>query len=90
MISSHRVSSWFECSEKCLENEDCNAFSYRISSSNDINCKIASDSSEVVTHSLHNIDEWTTYERRDTQPVSSRLKYSQTQFLDTEHNCGAV
>ena len=70
VISNHRVSCWFECSEKCLDSDDCVTFSHRTTSSNDINCKIASEMGEIVEYSLHDINTWITYERQEIQPVS--------------------
>ena len=81
MISSHLVSSAFECSAKCLESDNCVAFGHRITSSCETNCKIANDSSEIVAHSLHDTDEWTTYVMQDTQLVSSWLQHSHTPFV---------
>ena len=71
VISNHHVNSWFECSEKCLDSENCVTFSHRITSSNDINCKIANESVEIVAYSLEEIDSWTAYEIRDAEPVSN-------------------
>ena len=71
VISNHRVNSWFECSEKCLDREDCVTFSHCTTSSNDINCKIASELGEIVVYSLDDSDTWITYERKDIQPVSN-------------------
>ena len=68
VISSHHVNSWFECSEICLDNEDCVTFSHRITSSDDINCKVASESAEEVVCSPQHTDKWTTYEK--AEPVS--------------------
>ena len=71
VISSHHVNSWFECSEKCLDNEDCVSFSHRTTSSDDINCRIASESDEIVIKNPHEVDTWTTYELRESISVSN-------------------
>ena len=71
MISSHHFNSWFECGEKCLDNEDCVSFSHRTTSSDDINCIIASESDEIVIKNPHEVDTWTTYELRESISVST-------------------
>ena len=71
VISSHHVDSWFECGEKCLDNEDCVSFSHRTTSSDDINCIIASESDEIVIKNPHEVDTWTTYELRESISVST-------------------
>lgn len=85
MISSHRVNSWFECSEKCLDNEDCVTFSHRITSSDDINCKIASKLGEIVVYSPQEIDKWTTFEIRGDQSVSNCVVTQNPGFVPIVH-----
>ena len=71
VISTHHVDSWFECSDKCLESENCVSFSHRTTSSNDTNCITASELGEIVIKNHHEVDTWTTYEIQETGSVSS-------------------
>ena len=70
MISSHQVDSWFECSGKCLDSEDCVSLSYRTTSRDDINCMIASETGEIVVGNSNEVDSWTIYEMQETGLVS--------------------
>ena len=68
LISSHSATSWFECGSKCLENQECIAFSHldehgRISSHR-TNCKLAKNILNVVV--VNGEGAWTTYRIRST------------------------
>ena len=60
VISSHAVTSWFECGNKCLENQECIAFSHLDEHSDrGINCKLAKNTGDIVV--VRGNDAWTTY-----------------------------
>ena len=73
VISNHYVSSWFECSSKCLDILECVAFSHLTGSTqqsrHDINCEILKSKSEFGV-SRGEDEAWTTYEVRSPGVVS--------------------
>ena len=71
VISRHHVGSWFECSGKCLDSEDCVSLSHRITSHDDTNCMIASETGEIVMGNSNEVDSWTIYEIQKTGSVSN-------------------
>ena len=56
ILSTHLVTSWIECGNKCLENKDCVTFSHIDSQSYDINCKINEVPHEFVVKSQNDSD----------------------------------
>ena len=91
MISSHHVNSWFECGKKCLDRrEDCVSFSHRTTSSDDINCRIASESDEIVIKNPHEVDTWTTYELREIISVSTCTAVLNMRIISTDIGCTCI
>lgn len=68
VISSHSGTSWLECGSKCLENQECVAFSHLDENSQSsgyrINCKLAKNTRDFVIVSGDSA--WTTYGIRST------------------------